>query len=93
MDRRGFAGPASPNKGRAAGIRSALGVVSTRVGCSGGDVPNATYRNHGTHAESIEVVYDTEQTDFRALLVFCSRSSGGRGAALRERVCRPRWGG
>jgi peptide-methionine (S)-S-oxide reductase len=45
-------------------------VVSTRVGYSGGDVANATYRNHGTHAESIEVVYDPDQTDFRALLEF-----------------------
>ncbi|MBM0240466.1 peptide-methionine (S)-S-oxide reductase, partial [Micromonospora sp. ATA32] len=51
-------------------FRHQPGVVSTRVGYSGGDVPNATYRNHGTHAESIEVVYDTEKTDFRALLEF-----------------------
>jgi peptide-methionine (S)-S-oxide reductase len=46
------------------------GVVSTRGGYSGGDVPNATYRNHGTHAESIEVVYDPDKTDVRALLEF-----------------------
>ena len=46
-------------------FRHQPGVVSTRVGYSGGDVPNATYRNHGTHAESIEVVYDPEKTDFR----------------------------
>lgn len=51
-------------------FRRQPGVVSTRVGYSGGDVPNATYRNHGTHAESIEVVYDTDKTDFRALLEF-----------------------
>jgi peptide-methionine (S)-S-oxide reductase len=51
-------------------FRHQPGVVSTRVGYSGGDVPNATYRNHGTHAESIEVVYDPEKTDFRALLEF-----------------------
>ena len=37
-------------------IRKMNGVISTRVGYSGGDVPNATYRNHGTHAEAIEVV-------------------------------------
>jgi peptide-methionine (S)-S-oxide reductase len=51
-------------------FRHQPGVVSTRVGYSGDDVPNATYRNHGTHAESIEVVYDPEKTDFRALLEF-----------------------
>jgi peptide-methionine (S)-S-oxide reductase len=51
-------------------FRRQPGVVSTRVGYSGGDVVNATYRNHGTHAESIEVVYDADQTDFRALLEF-----------------------
>ena len=51
-------------------FRRQPGVVSTRVGYSGGDTPNATYRNHGGHAESIEVVYDTDKTDFRALLEF-----------------------
>ncbi len=51
-------------------FRHQPGVVSTRVGYSGGDVPNATYRNHGTHAESIEVVYDPEKTDYRTLLEF-----------------------
>jgi len=51
-------------------FRHQPGVVSTRVGYSGGDVRNATYRNHGTHAESIEVVYDPDKTDFRALLEF-----------------------
>ncbi len=51
-------------------FRRQPGVVSTRVGYSGGDVPNATYRNHGTHAESIEVLYDPEKTDFRAVLEF-----------------------
>jgi peptide-methionine (S)-S-oxide reductase len=44
------------------------GVVSTRVGYSGGDVPNATYRDHGSHAEAIEVVFDPGQTSFRELL-------------------------
>ena len=43
------------------------GVVSTRVGYSGGDVKNATYRNHGTHAEAIEITFDPSQTSFRAL--------------------------
>ncbi len=44
--------------------------MTTRVGYSGGDVPNATYRNHGTHAESIEITYDPAATDYRALLEF-----------------------
>src|SRR5581483_2855729 len=39
-------------------IRRYEGVISTRVGYSGGDVPNATYRNHGTHAEAIEILFD-----------------------------------
>jgi peptide-methionine (S)-S-oxide reductase len=51
-------------------FRRQPGVVSTRVGYSGGDVPNATYRNHGTHAEAIEVIYDPAQTTFRDLLEF-----------------------
>jgi peptide-methionine (S)-S-oxide reductase len=51
-------------------FRRLPGVISTRVGYSGGDVPNATYRNHGTHAEAIEVVYDPAQTTFRDLLEF-----------------------
>src|SRR5918999_232388 len=51
-------------------IRKRPGVVSTRVGYTGGDVPNATYRNHGTHAEAIEVVFDPEQTSYRDLLEF-----------------------
>ncbi|GJD35037.1 peptide-methionine (S)-S-oxide reductase MsrA [Methylobacterium aerolatum] len=51
-------------------IRRQEGVVSTRVGYTGGDVPNATYRNHGTHAEAIEIVYDPSRTSFRRLLEF-----------------------
>ncbi len=51
-------------------IRRLPGVISTRVGYSGGDVPNATYRNHGTHAEAIEIVFDPEQTSYRDLLEF-----------------------
>jgi peptide-methionine (S)-S-oxide reductase len=49
-------------------IRKQPGVVSTRVGYSGGDVPNATYRNHGTHAESIEIVFDPALMSYRKLL-------------------------
>jgi peptide-methionine (S)-S-oxide reductase len=51
-------------------FRRRPGVVSTRVGYSGGDVPNATYRNHGTHAEAIEIVFDPEQTSYKKLLEF-----------------------
>ncbi len=46
------------------------GVVSTRVGYTGGDVADATYRNHGNHAEGIEIVFDPAKTDFRTLLEF-----------------------
>ena len=51
-------------------IRKLPGVVSTRVGYTGGDVANATYRNHGTHAEAIEIIFDPAMTNFRAQLEF-----------------------
>ena len=51
-------------------IRKMDGVVSTRVGYSGGDVANATYRNHGTHAEAIEIVFDPARLSYRKLLEF-----------------------
>src|SRR3546814_11258019 len=51
-------------------LRKMDGVVSTRVGYSGGDVPNATYRNHGTHAEAVEIVFDTARISYRELLAF-----------------------
>jgi len=51
-------------------IRAMPGVVSTRVGYSGGDVPNATYRNHGSHAEAIEIVFDPAVLAYRDLLEF-----------------------
>ena len=51
-------------------VRRQAGVLSTRVGYTGGDVPNATYRNHGRHAEAIEIVFDPEQTSYRDLLEF-----------------------
>src|SRR6201996_4030135 len=51
-------------------IRKLPGVISTRVGYSGGDVPKATYRNHGTHAEAIEIVFDPQKLSFRTLLEF-----------------------
>lgn len=46
------------------------GVIATRVGYSGGDVSNPTYRNHGTHAEAIEVIFDSDKLGFRGLLEF-----------------------
>jgi peptide-methionine (S)-S-oxide reductase len=49
-------------------IRDKQGVLSTRVGYTGGDVPNATYDHHEGHAESVELVYDSERADFRAIL-------------------------
>jgi peptide-methionine (S)-S-oxide reductase len=51
-------------------IRKMDGVVSTRVGYSGGDVANATYRNHGTHAEAVEIVFDPKRLSYRQLLEF-----------------------
>ena len=51
-------------------LRKMPGVVSTRVGYSGGDVPDATYRNHGTHAEAVEIVFDPAQLSYRDLLEF-----------------------
>lgn len=51
-------------------LRKMSGVISTRVGYTGGDVPNATYRNHGTHAEAIEIVFDPSKLDYRELLEF-----------------------
>jgi peptide-methionine (S)-S-oxide reductase len=51
-------------------IRKLPGVESTRVGYTGGDVPNATYRNHGTHAEAIEILFDSSKISYRQLLEF-----------------------
>lgn len=76
-------------------FRKQPGVVSTRVGYTGGNVKNATYRNHGTHAESIEVVYDPRKTDFRKLLEFFfqihdpttkNRQGNDRGASYRSAI-------
>ncbi len=49
-------------------IRKLPGVTATRVGYTGGDVPNATYRNHGTHAEGIEIIFDPDRISYRRLL-------------------------
>src|ERR1700675_2984500 len=51
-------------------IRRYDGVISTRVGYSGGDVRNATYRNHGTHAEAIEIIFDPARISYRKILEF-----------------------
>lgn len=51
-------------------LRDRPGVISTRVGYTGGNVPNATYRNHGTHAEAVEIVFDPAIISFRDILEF-----------------------
>jgi len=51
-------------------IRRYPGVISTRVGYSGGDVRNATYRNHGSHAEAIEIIFDPQTLNYRKLLEY-----------------------
>ncbi len=51
-------------------IRKRPGVLATRVGYTGGDVDHATYRNHGTHAEGIEILFDPAQISYRRLLEF-----------------------
>jgi peptide-methionine (S)-S-oxide reductase len=51
-------------------LRRYPGVISTRVGYTGGDVPNATYRKHGTHAEAIEILFDPRTISYRKLLEF-----------------------
>ncbi len=49
-------------------IRKRKGVITTRVGYTGGDVPHATYRNHGTHAEGIEILFDSDVVSYREIL-------------------------
>ena len=51
-------------------LRRYDGVISTRVGYTGGDVPNATYRNHGSHAEAIEIIFDPAKLSYRQLLEY-----------------------
>ncbi len=76
-------------------VRKLPGVLSTRVGYSGGDVANATYRDHGTHAEAIEIVFDPSQTSYRALLEFffqihdpttVDRQGNDRGSSYRSAI-------
>jgi len=54
-------------------IRQLPGVEATRVGYTGGDAPNATYHNHGTHAEGIEILFDPDRISYRRILEFFSR--------------------
>ncbi len=76
-------------------VRKMPGVISTRVGYSGGDVPNATYRNHGSHAEALEVVFDPARLTYRKLLEFFfqvhdpstkNRQGNDRGASYRSAI-------
>ena len=76
-------------------IRKMPGVITTRVGYTGGDVPNATYRNHGSHAEAIEITFDPGTTSYRHLLEFffqihdpttADRQGNDRGAAYRSAI-------
>lgn len=76
-------------------VRRQPGVIATRVGYSGGEVPNATYRNHGNHAEAIEIIFDPEVTSYRALLEFFfqihdpttkNRQGNDRGASYRSAI-------
>jgi len=76
-------------------FRDLPGVKSTVVGYTGGDVPNATYRNHGTHAEGIEITFDPTQLSYRKLLEFFfqihdpttkNRQGNDRGTSYRSAV-------
>ena len=76
-------------------FRHEPGVISTVVGYTGGDVPNATYRNHGTHAEAIEMTFDNEKLPYRKLLEFffqihdpttLNRQGNDRGTSYRSAI-------
>ena len=76
-------------------LRQQPGIVSSRVGYSGGDVENATYRNHGTHAEAVEIVFDPAVTSYRKLLEFffqihdpttMNRQGNDRGTSYRSAI-------
>ncbi|WP_226782767.1 peptide-methionine (S)-S-oxide reductase MsrA [Oceaniglobus trochenteri] len=76
-------------------IRKMPGVTATRVGYTGGDVENATYRNHGTHAEGIEILFDPEVTSYRKILEFFfqihdpstpNRQGNDRGSSYRSAI-------
>jgi peptide-methionine (S)-S-oxide reductase len=76
-------------------IRKLPGIEATRVGYTGGDVPNATYRNHGTHAESIEILFDPDKISYRRILEFffqihdpttSNRQGNDRGSSYRSAI-------
>src|SRR3954466_8021070 len=76
-------------------IRRQPGVLSTRVGYTGGDVKKATYRNHGTHAEALEIVFDPAKTSYRDSLEFffqihdpttMNRQGNDRGTSYRSAI-------
>ena len=76
-------------------IRKLPGVETTRVGYSGGDVPNATYRNHGSHAEAIEIKFDNEVISYRDILAYffqihdpstVDQQGNDRGASYRSEI-------
>lgn len=76
-------------------LRRRPGVLSSRVGYTGGDVPNATYRNHGSHAEAIEIFFDPAEISYRSLLEFffqihdpttVARPGTDRGASYRSAI-------
>jgi len=51
-------------------IRQLTGVTATRVGYTGGSIKNATYRNHGDHAEGIEILFDNSVIGYRKILEY-----------------------
>jgi peptide-methionine (S)-S-oxide reductase len=76
-------------------IRKLPGIEATRAGYTGGDVPNATYRNHGTHAESIEILFDPDMISYRRILEFffqihdpttTNRQGNDRGSSYRSAI-------
>jgi len=76
-------------------IRKLPGVEATRVGYTGGDVPNATYRNHGAHAEGIEILFDADKISYRSLLEYffqihdpttLNRQGNDRGTSYRSAI-------
>lgn len=76
-------------------IRKRPGVLGTRVGYTGGDVPNATYANHGSHAEGIEIEFDPDVTSYRNILEFFfqihdpttkNRQGNDRGSSYRSAI-------
>ena len=76
-------------------IRKLPGVHKTRVGYTGGDVPNATYRNHGSHAEGIEILFNPDEISYRRILEFffqihdpttASRQGNDRGTSYRSAI-------